>query len=113
MSLDVECNWLISKCKYLLLHVTGVKYITAMKPLGDRDTNCETEQCLTMNDILFSKTGISLSVNKVGKTLLLDEFDVPSVLSHAAQVTQVLLRQYGNNYSQLTSFISAIINKYT
>ena len=38
----------------------------------------------------FSKTDISLSVNKVGKTLLLDEFDVQSVLSHAAQVTKLV-----------------------
>ena len=39
----------------------------------------------------FSKTDISLSVNKVGKTLLLDEFDVQSVLSHAAQVNYKLV----------------------
>ena len=43
----------------------------------------------------FSKTDISLSVNKVGKTLLLDEFDVQSVLSHAAQVNYKLVRLDG------------------
>ncbi len=32
---------------------------------------------------------MSLSVNKIGKTLLLDEFDVQNVLSHAAQVKQI------------------------
>jgi hypothetical protein len=42
-------------------------------------------------DDFFSTTGISLSVNKIGKTLLLDEFDVQNVLSHAAQVRKTAL----------------------
>ncbi|XP_028414584.1 erythroid differentiation-related factor 1-like [Dendronephthya gigantea] len=56
-----------------------------LENIDDVDVISDAENIKKLLKMPFSKNGISLSVNKVGKTLLLDEFDVQNVLSQAAQ----------------------------
>ena len=56
-----------------------------LENIDDVDIISDAENIKKLLKMPFGKTGISLSVNKIGKTLLLDEFDVQNVLSHAAQ----------------------------